>query len=87
MGKLLATIGALSSGGDRHRLLHNPGYRSCRSGRSCAGHRGHLRKRSIRNEGAARRKMIVAFILMLEAIIFFRAVQPDANLSELLRYS
>ena len=42
-------------------------------------------KEAFAMKGAARRKMIVAFILMLEAIIFFvRAVQPDANVTELL---
>lgn len=40
-------------------------------------------KEAFAMKGAARRKMIVAFILMLEAIIFC-AVQPDANVTELL---
>lgn len=48
-----------------------PWYRTCGAGRGCAGYRGHLRKEAFAMQGAARRKMIVAFILMLEAIIFF----------------
>ncbi len=34
--------------------------------------------------GAARRKMIVAFILMLQAIIFCTVPAPDADVAELL---
>ncbi len=36
--------------------------------------------------GTARRKMIVAFLLMVEAIVFFVLYIADANLAELLRH-
>ena len=43
--------GRCDSGGNRHWLPAQPGYRTCGAGRGCTGYRGHLRERSVRDAG------------------------------------